>query len=192
MRPLIDAVWLDIEGYEGLYQVSDQGQVRSCERVETFVSKRKGGEVLMTRKRCSCILVPSTQDYETVRLYNNGIMTAALVHRLVAHAFVENPDNKPEVNHIDEDKLNNWDYNLEYVTRSENALHSVAKFRGENSGTAKLTNEDVKEIVLMLEDHRSQTIIAECFGVTIHTIHKIKMGKNWGWLTGLNQGGKLG
>jgi len=181
-------VWLDIEGYEGLYQVSDQGRVRSCERIESFVSKRQGGDVLMTRKRNSCILSPSTQTYKTVRLYRDGVMRAVSVHRLVAHEFVENPENKPEVNHIDEDKLNNCKHNLEYVTRSENALHSREKFRGENSGTSKLTNDDVREIVLMLEDHRSQTIIAEAFGVTNHTIHRIKMGKNWGWLTGLNQG----
>src|SRR3972149_2638335 len=162
MIPLIDAEeWLDIEGFEGSYQVSNMGNVRSCERTETFVSKRIGGDVLMTRKRCSCTLVPSTGDYKTVHLYRDGVMYACLVHRLVAHEFIGNPSEKPEVNHIDEDKLNNRVDNLEYCTRSENALHSVAKFRGEDSGMAKLTNDDVREIVRMLQDGEPQTEIAE-------------------------------
>lgn len=183
-------VWLDVEGYEGMYQVSDQGRVRSCGRVESFVSKRKGGDVLMTRKRRYCILSPSKRTYKSVNLHKDGKGVCLNIHRLVAQAFLANPENRTEVNHIDEDKYNNKLGNLEWATRSENALHSVKKFRGENSGTAKLTEKDVLGIKQMLSDGRlSQHEIAEFFEVTNHTIHKIKMGKNWGWLTGLNQGG---
>lgn len=187
MKPFIDMdeVWLYIEGFEGMYQVSNTGKVRSCERVETFISKRKSGDVLMTRKRSSGILVPSQQDYNTVRLYRDGNCYPALVHRLVAHEFVPNTENKPEVNHIDEDKLNNNASNLEWCTSSENSRHSCHKTTGSKSGMAKLTEDNVGQIFeLLVEGKLTQTEIGKRYGVSNHAIHKIKCGANWGWLTG--------
>lgn len=180
-----DEVWLEVEGYEGLYEVSSYGRVRSVERVETFISKRNCGDVLMTRKRKSSLLVPSTQDYETVRLYNHGTCYACLVHRLVAHAFIDNIDfTKDEVNHIDESKLNNMAYNLEWVTRSENAIHSVKSFRGSKAGMSKLNEVQVMQIKQLLADGVfNQTQIGDMFGVSNHTVSSIKRGQNWGWLT---------
>lgn len=105
-------IWKDIEGYEGLYQVSDKGRVRSMK----FGKER--------------ILKPSKDGwgYIFVRLYKNGEQKPYKVHRLVGQAFLLNPNNLPEINHKDEDKTNNsvenleWcdtKYNLNYGTRNQ-------------------------------------------------------------------------
>lgn len=100
-------IWKAIKGYEGLYEVSNLGNVRS---IRTNITLKKG----ITRK-----------GYNIVVLCNNGKRTTKTVHRLVATAFVENPLNKTEVNHIDEDKTNNRADNLEWVTHIENSRHGT-------------------------------------------------------------------
>lgn len=104
-------VWKDIEGYEGLYQVSSWGRVK---RLNT-------GRILKGRK--------NTNSYLTVGLCKNGEQKDYLIHRLVAQAFIPNPHNKPQVNHIDENKENNHAENLEWVTAKENNNHGTHNLR---------------------------------------------------------------
>lgn len=100
-------IWKDIEGYEGLYQVSNLGRVKS--------NLRKG-KILKSN---------STYDgYYNVTLSKNGKLKTYRIHRLVCIAFLDNPLNKSEVNHIDGNKKNNNIENLEWCTRSENAEHA--------------------------------------------------------------------
>jgi hypothetical protein len=105
--------WKDIPGYEGLYQVSDCGQVKSLERV---VWNGKANHVLKEK-----ILKPilDTCGYHRVNLWKNGKVNTYLVHRLVALAFLDG-DNTLTVNHIDECKMNNHVSNLEYLTQADN------------------------------------------------------------------------
>lgn len=108
-------VWKDIPGYEGLYQVSDQGNVRSLARI------RQDGRLYMERNlKCS-----EKQRYYQVSLFNNGVMKKHSVHRLVAEAFILNPGNKPVVNHIDGNTHNNVISNLEWCTQKENCNHGA-------------------------------------------------------------------
>ena len=97
-------VWRDIEGYEGLYQVSDQGRVKSLERKDCL------GRIVKER-----ILrpVPASNGYLVVTLYAGGKRKTLKVHRLVCQAFHKNPNNKSDVNHINEDKTDNRACNLE-------------------------------------------------------------------------------
>jgi len=97
-------IYKDIEGYEGLYQISNTGKVKSI----------------------NCILKPrlGERGYLYVNLYNNTKRKTWKIHRLVALHFVKNPDDKPEVNHKDTIKTNNNSNNLEWVTRSENEQHA--------------------------------------------------------------------
>lgn len=104
-------IWKDIKGYEGLYQVSDLGRVK---RVET-------GRILKGYK--------ITGDYLGVKLCKNNIKSSQKIHRLVAEAFIPNSENKPQVNHIDEDKTNNVVSNLEWMTATENNNHGTRNKR---------------------------------------------------------------
>ena len=123
-------VWRDIEGYEGLYQVSNQGRVKSLER------KDRLGRTVKER-----ILKPGVvgSGYLMISLCTGGKQKMFSVHRLVCQAFHENPDNKPQVNHINEDKTDNRACNLEWSTAKENMNHGthnerVAKARSKPVG----------------------------------------------------------
>lgn len=111
-------LWKDIQGFEGLYQVSNYGRVKLLEH--TFTTK--------TGKVCTVpgkIKKPSNvKGYCHVVLDACGKVKNISVHRLVARAFIPNPDNKPQVNHIDGNKKNNHVDNLEWVTGEENIQHA--------------------------------------------------------------------
>lgn len=111
--------WKDIEGYEGIYQVSNTGLVRSKDRfINTIDGKSywKAGKLLKPKNH--------KYGYHEVLLCKNGIKEHHYVHRLLASAFIPNPDKKPQVNHLNGLKYDNRIENLEWVTQSENALHA--------------------------------------------------------------------
>lgn len=107
-------IWKDVKGYEGLYQVSNMGRVRSVARVVTWKNQQtKSYKSRMMKIR-------EKNGYRVVSLYKNHKSKDNRVHRLVADAFIENPNNLPFINHIDEDKSNNKVDNLEWCTRQYN------------------------------------------------------------------------
>lgn len=119
-----DEIWKPVVGYEGLYVVSNTGRVKALERhvvcrnqVTTF-DRVYPEQEMAYRMLC--------HNYVQVILYKNGKRKGHLVHRLVAAAFIPNPNNKPEVNHKDRNPLNNCVENLEWVTRLENMHHAIA------------------------------------------------------------------
>ena len=112
--------WKDIIGYEGLYQVSDLGQVKSIDR---FSKHAKGG-LRIFKGRILKNKIDSLGKYTRVSLSKFGKIKDFSVHRLVAIVFIPNPFNKEEVNHINGIHNENRKSNLEWVTRSENIKHS--------------------------------------------------------------------
>jgi hypothetical protein len=102
--------WRPVKGYEGLYFVSNTGRIRS---------NYKGGRTLKIQTQHT--------GYKTVELFNNRIGKTVCVHRIVAEAFIPNPDNKPQVNHKDETRFNNHVSNLEWVTAKENQNYGTCK-----------------------------------------------------------------
>ena len=173
--------WRDVVGYEGVYEVSDHGRVRSVDRV---VNGPKGqmrikGKVL--RPSLSC-------RYGRVGLQKNALRKQFFVHRLVAAAFIGPLPNEKQVNHIDGDKLNNQSANLEYVTQSENMQHAYRTglqkaICGANHHHAKLSEADVLAIRATYADGGiTQQKLADNFGVGHVNIHNIVHRQRWAHL----------
>ena len=118
-------IWKEIKGYEGLYEVSNTGKVRSKDRLVTgkdgVTKKLKGKELFFT---VSKVDEKGHLPRASVQLWKDNHATLKSVHRLVAEAFIPNPENKPTVNHIDGNPLNNYVDNLEWATYSENQKHA--------------------------------------------------------------------
>lgn len=156
-------IWRDVVGYEGKYKVSNKG------RVKTF------------QRKIIRILIPKNEEYFSVDLSKFGKQKIILVHRLVAKAFIPNPENKPFVNHKDGNKLNNCVENLEWSTVAENTQHAydtglANALRGAKNGGAKFTEEQVKEIRAMhiKGDKNFGTCgLAKKFNVGTQTIRRI-------------------
>lgn len=112
--------WKDIPGYEKLYQVSNTGRIKSLARKGFYDAIPS---IIINYKEK--ILKPlQVGKYLKVILFKDKKSKSFKIHRLVAKVFVDNPDNKPEVNHLDEDYYNNNDWNLKWVTRKENLEYS--------------------------------------------------------------------
>ena len=116
--------WKSVVGYEGLYEVSSYGRVRSLDRYDRMNRFWKG-RILN--------LCTDGGGYLFVALSSNGKEKNYLVHRMVAQAFIPNPDNLPEVNHKDEDKMNNSVDNLEWCDREYNINYGTIKDRIRNT-----------------------------------------------------------
>jgi hypothetical protein len=118
-----EEIWKDVIGYEKLYQVSNTGKIKSLSRDVPFTN-RWGHRI--TRKCKELILKPRITNlgYFRVHLLKNGIDNLHSLHRIVAKAFLQNPNNHPQVNHKDGDKSNNNDWNLEWCNNSHNQLHA--------------------------------------------------------------------
>ena len=112
----MNEIWKDIDEFEGLYQVSNLGNVKSLNYRHTGKER---------------ILKPLTDKYGYlfVTIYKNGKLKNYKIHRLVAKAFIPNPDGKPEVNHKDENKINNCVDNLEWMTSKENINYGTRNER---------------------------------------------------------------
>lgn len=181
--------WKWVKGYRGLYKVSTEGVVKSAARVV----EGKDGRLMAVTGR---ILKPgnlvsgSGKRYKVVSLWRGGKGRMFQVHRLVAMAFVPNPDNLPEVNHLDGNPGNNHYTNLEWTTRKGNIQHAIrtglldhSKRRmpkGEAHQNAKLTDNDVRTIrVLGAEPGRDTKAIASRFGVSRTQVNNILSNRVW-------------
>ena len=112
--------WLPVKGYEGLYEVSNMGRVRSLKNTRHVIRK----EPLIKKQ------FVGSWGYPMVALCKDGISKPSLVHRLVAEAFVPNPDNLPFINHKDENRQNSVSTNLEFCTQAYNNNYGTARQRG--------------------------------------------------------------
>lgn len=106
--------WKPVPGYEGIYEASSDGEIRSLDRLDS-IGRRRQGKI---RKQ-----FPVQGGYLQVRLNKDGVTKGIGVHRLVALAFRDNPEGKPQVNHINRDVTDNRIENLEWCTSQENHRH---------------------------------------------------------------------
>lgn len=164
-------MWKDIDGFNGYYQVSDDGLVRSVDRTiidKNGVAFRKRGKIM----KQSIGRVRGDDGYFVVNLHNHGKSYVIPVHRLVAMAFLENPQQLPTVNHIDGNKRNNSVENLEWASFSENNSHALIHHLREpkrNDVVQKDMNGEIVETYRSVTDAARQTGISR--GMISHCIH---------------------
>ena len=135
-------VWKDVAGYEGLYKVSNKGNIYSVERVDSR-GHRRGGRMLKPGR--------NSHGYLTVGLYKNGKSKTKNVHRLVAETFIPNPKGFLEINHKDENKSNNEMSNLEWCTREYNI--NYGKRTEKVSKKVRAVNAKTGEVITFNSTH---------------------------------------
>jgi hypothetical protein len=158
----LEEIWKDIEGYEGLYQVSNLGRVNN-----------------VVRNKIKTLSLHTKTGYFFVHLYKDNTEKNKSVHRLVAETFISNNDKKLCVNHKNSNRLDNTVQNLEYCTHSENTQHAYDNGRcksGELHNMSKLSDKAVVEI-RELRGKKTQKEIAQLFGVSRPNISLIQTFK---------------
>lgn len=174
----MSVIWKDVIGFEGFYQVSNTGCVRSVERTVLCSKSRKGFRCLRGK------LLKTTIDslgYCKVTLVDQDRKVVWKVHRLVAGHFLVKPEGKDVINHIDNDRSNNCVTNLEWCTPKENTNHMHVQGRnyaayGYSNPAAKLTNVDIENI-RSLRDVLPRKLIATQFGISPSYVGRILKGE---------------
>ncbi len=171
--------WADIEGFPG-YRITIDGDVLTCHLKYNKHSKERRLGDNWKKKKCEI----DKRGYARIRLHCAEYNKNFQVHRLIAISFIPNPSNKPQVNHINAIRNDNSLQNLEWVTNSENQLHSFRvtgreTMKGMRNGHAKFTDEDIIKIRQRLKNGERQWIVAKDYNVHQVTISKINIGIRW-------------
>jgi hypothetical protein len=177
----VKEIWKDVIGYEGLYRVSNHGNIIA--RKKRIWNAHRGIYLTLKEKLMRPTVCWNGRNYyfKTVKFRKNGEYRLFVVSRLIATMFCKNKFNKPEVNHKDANPLNNYYKNLEWCTRQENINHSVKNnlvWRGSRLSSAKLKESQIPKI-RELANHKSQHKIAKIYGVSQSVIMKILQNKTW-------------
>lgn len=175
-------LWGDLPDYEDYYQVSTSGGIRSKDR--KVLSKNQFGAYEMLRKGKVLKVTKTKQGYGEVKLTNSeGSCSTYKIHRIIASAFIPNPLEKSQVNHIDGNKLNNRVDNLEWATPSENTQHAydtgLICRKGSKQSSSVLKECDIPFIRLWVEYGYRYKDIAEAFGVGSTSIGNIMTKVAW-------------
>jgi hypothetical protein len=174
-----DTFWKAIKGFEGKYEISNKGVIRSLDR---YVNNGVGTQSLIKGK--VLVLREGTSGYLGTVLYDNGRRLNIELHRQLALTFIPNTDNLEQVNHIDGDKLNNELNNLEWLSQKDNVRHAFRLGlnntpRGDVHKSSKLNSKAVGIIKRELNHGLSQQNLATRFGVHQSTIWRIANGLSW-------------
>ena len=160
-------IWKDIPEYEGLYQVSNLGNIKSLSRRN---KKRVNQERLMKLKL-------NSSGYYQVWLYKNNKDRGFFVHRLVALVFIPNKNNLPEVNHIDAIKINNVVSNLEWCTHLQNMKHAnnlgLISTKEMTESKRKYTKNDLDRVIELRNLNKSHREISKQTGIHKSTVKRM-------------------
>jgi hypothetical protein len=173
-------IWKDVAGYVGYYEVSNYGKVRSVDR---YVNNHKGERALRKGKVLTDTLDDKGYVRYTFRMGKSKKMKRG--HRLVAEAFIPNPNQYTIINHKDGNKANNHISNLEWCTHRQNSQHAesmglVNHVKGSNHHKATITEDTVRAMrKLYAEGNHTQKQIAEEFSVHLSKAKHILAGRTW-------------
>lgn len=176
-------IWKDILGFENLYQVSNKGRIKSLKR--TIIGR--WGKEREVKEKIIKVFLCGAYPFTGLRKKGESNKTTVILHKVMAQAFIPNPENKPFVNHIDGDKTNFDFSNLEWVTAKENSQHAVRTgllthnhTTGENNFHCRLTEVKVREIYrLSKEDKLHEVLIANKYSIGRGTVRDILQGTTW-------------
>ena len=178
-------VWKDVIDYEGYYQVSNLGRVRSVDREVYY----RGGRVKKIKGNIMKLGL-SKNGYPQLTIYKKGKQKSCRVHRLVANAFIPNDEDKPMVNHINGIKTDNRLENLEWCTAKENSNHAYEiglinedtqnPPKGEECHLSVLTEKEAKEIYELAHNSKmTMREIGEIYNITLSGVSGIKQKRIW-------------
>jgi hypothetical protein len=183
---IMEEIWKDIPGYEGYYQVSNFGNVKSLDRL----IREKGSIKIRSLKGRMLSPGANPKGYLHVVLSREGKLLICRIHKMVATLFIPNPLNLPELNHQDENKRNNRYDNLEWCAHLYNIQYGTGIKRktitqtgvpnqlnqGEGCGTSKLKEA---QVISIYQDSRKYKEIAETYNISFATISSIKHKTRW-------------
>lgn len=168
----MEEIWKDIVGYEGFYEVSNTGKVRGVERIKTSSLCNQHGTVTIKPKLRKPIIV---NKYYSVNLSKYGKIKHLRVHRLVAEAFLENPNSLPQINHKDENKLNNCVENLEWCSCRYNQNYGSRKTKRLHTKTKKISQYDLENN--FIKTYYSLSEASRQIKISRQAISKCALGK---------------
>lgn len=181
----MEEIWKDIVGYEGLYQISNLGNVKSLNK--TVNTNNQYNRKSKRKLKCKILKQRILREYYCVGLTKNNKQKTKLIHRLVAETFLDNSNNYPVVNHKDGNKLNNNVNNLEFVTYKENSLHSIYVLNNklppvhkkENNHFSKHSEKEINELRKKRNLGYTLKQLSIEYGYTISHISNICKYKSW-------------
>lgn len=153
--------FVPVKNYEGLYEVNLEGVIRSVDRI----LKVTGQQDRLFKGRVIALTTNSQTGYLTVSLWKNNEGRTQHVHRIVAEAFIPNPLNKPEVNHIDANRVNSSATNLEWCTRNENMQHAYNIGTMSQEHRRNLTDVELDDVLQEFFTGISLTQLASELGI---------------------------
>jgi hypothetical protein len=169
--------WKPVSGYDGYYEVSSNGRVRSLDRIidHPLVQVRHGKMLKQT---------PNHKGYMRVSLNKNGNKKQEFVHKLVAQSFIYNIKRNPQINHIDGNKLNNNVENLEWCTNKENCQHAAklklrSPIKGSSHHNTVLSEEQVIDLKQKRKEGWSYLRLMSFFNITKNNVASICTGRTW-------------
>ena len=174
-------LWKAVKGYEGIYEVSNYGRVKSISRIAL---KRSGGIKRTTKP----FILKSVLEagYKYVRITKNYKRKKLKTARIVAFAWIDNPDNKPQVNHKNGIRYNDTVENLEWVTAKENSIHAVetglSPIIGGQHWKSLLTNDEAVDIAT---SELSRKELMDKYQIGYHIVERIQKGTSWSRITGI-------
>lgn len=176
--------WRDVKDYEGIYQVSSFGRIKSLDRIKEY---KRGDKVIKSVVKGTLIKTfLFSWGYEGFVASKFGRTTTKYIHKVIAESFIPNPDNKKMVNHKDLNKLNNRIDNLEWCTHKENIQHYFKQphVKGSNAGKFGKDSHQIKAVIQytldgeFIKEYPSVSSVGFELGINISGIYKNCTGKS--------------